>query len=313
MSIVDPWDMSAILTVYKDLLTSNEGDILVKLKDGKQLKIISFLIKKRSSVFKTMLESPMTEAATGVVDLSTQYGLEAFREFMAYIYYNKLYAGSFVPLLFEILTIADYYEVDAYRTYLNDRIIALITNVPICLMIASEAQKHGTLTEKIYAKCLRLLVDALAPNKRVCYDTVSGNSMPWCCSNHSRKPRLTLRTYWTGIYTVDGVAACIDATTRKSLGLGVGDTAGYSERCCIHRMVQSTLLTIDELPGFIVDDVMSAMTDDEEVGKDDYESQTAQDRAHVIPTKEAENNVLEGIKVEVCTECSYDSAEAAWA
>lgn len=78
--------MDDLSAVYKELLASNEGDILVKLKDGKQLKIISFLIKKRSSVFKTMLESSMQEAATGVVDLSSQYGLEAFREFMAYIY-----------------------------------------------------------------------------------------------------------------------------------------------------------------------------------------------------------------------------------
>ncbi|KAG0027981.1 hypothetical protein BGZ81_005115, partial [Podila clonocystis] len=58
--------MDDLSAVYKALLASNEGDILVKLKDGKQLKIISFLIKKRSPVFKTMLESSMQEAATGV-------------------------------------------------------------------------------------------------------------------------------------------------------------------------------------------------------------------------------------------------------
>ncbi|KAG0372206.1 hypothetical protein BGX24_000550 [Mortierella sp. AD032] len=112
MNTIDPWDMSDITAVYKELLQSNEGDILVKLKDGKQLKIISYLVKNRSSVFKTMLNSAMQEAATGAVDL-----LEAFREFMAYIYYNKTYTGSYLPLLFEILSITDYYEVDAYRTY----------------------------------------------------------------------------------------------------------------------------------------------------------------------------------------------------
>ncbi|KAG0368009.1 hypothetical protein BGX24_002982, partial [Mortierella sp. AD032] len=162
---IDPWDMSDISGVYEELLASNAGDILVKLKDGKQLKVISYLIKNRSSVFKTMLESSMQEAATGAVDLSSQYGLEAFREFMAYIYYNKTYAGSYLPLLFEILSITDYYDVDAYRTYINDRIIDLITNVPICLTIASEALKHGTLTEKIYSRCLSLLVEALKPKE----------------------------------------------------------------------------------------------------------------------------------------------------
>ncbi|KAF9992286.1 hypothetical protein BGZ79_003280 [Entomortierella chlamydospora] len=138
--------MSDLSVVYEKLLASNDGDILVKLKDGKQLKVISFLINNRSPVFKTMLESSMQEATTGVVDLSSQYSLEAFREFMANVYYNKLYTGSYVPLLFEILCIADYYEVDAYRTYIRDCIIELITDVPICLVIASEALKHGALT-----------------------------------------------------------------------------------------------------------------------------------------------------------------------
>ncbi|KAG9064471.1 hypothetical protein KI688_003661 [Linnemannia hyalina] len=260
-----PWDMSDIFAVYKDLLASDEGDILVKLKDGKQLKIISFLVKKRSSVFKTMLESSMQEAATGVVDLSTQYSLEAFREFMAYIYYNKPYTGSYLPVLFEILSIADYYEVDAYRTYISDRIIALITNVPICLMIASEALKHGTLTDEIYAKCLKLLMEALEPGRSECYDIHSGDTQAWCCSGHSTKNKATSRTLKPGFYTMNGQVACIDATIRYAVF-----SKGYTERCCIHRTKQSAPLTIGELPAFIVDDVKSAMTDD-----DKYESDTS--------------------------------------
>ncbi|KAF9271813.1 hypothetical protein BGZ74_005623, partial [Mortierella antarctica] len=126
-------DLSAI---YKELLVSNEGDILVKLNDGKQLKIISFLIKKHSPVFKTMLESSIQEAATGMVDLSSQYSLEAFHEVMAYIYYN------------------------------NDCIIKLITDVPICLVIASEALKHKALADEIYASCLEFLVTAIKPQRR---------------------------------------------------------------------------------------------------------------------------------------------------
>ncbi|KAF9312335.1 hypothetical protein BG006_004397, partial [Podila minutissima] len=159
------WDMDDLSAVYKELLASNEGDILVKLKDGKQLKIISFLIKMRSPVFKTMLESSLQEATIGLVDLSSQYSLEAFREFMGYMYHNKLYSGSYVPLLFEILCITDYYGVDAYRTYISDRIIKLITDVPICLVIASEALKHGTLTDKIYSSCLGFLVTAIKPQR----------------------------------------------------------------------------------------------------------------------------------------------------
>ncbi|KAF9114131.1 hypothetical protein BGW39_003483 [Mortierella sp. 14UC] len=277
MNIIDPWDMSDIIAVYEELLTSNEGDILVKLKDGKQLKIISFLIKKRSPVFKTMLESSMQEAATGVVDLSSQYTLEAFRAFMAYIYYNKPYTGSYLPLLFETLSIADYYEIDSYRTYISDRIIALITNVPICLMIAFEAQKLGTVTDKIYAKCLELLLEALIsqkcegllvetlePKRRVCYDIHSGDTKAWCCSDHSTKNKLTNRTYKSSLYTVDGQVACIDFTTRRNLGYHVGQITGYSERCCIHRPSQPALMNIGELPDFIVDDVKSAMIDADE-------------------------------------------------
>ncbi|KAG0357927.1 hypothetical protein BGX24_006111, partial [Mortierella sp. AD032] len=118
--------MSDISAVYEEWLKSNKGDILVNLKDGKQLKVISYLIKNRSSIFNAMLESSMQESATGVVDLSSQYSLEAFREFMAYVYYNKTYDGLYLPLLFEILSIAYYYAVDACRTHANDSIIALI-------------------------------------------------------------------------------------------------------------------------------------------------------------------------------------------
>ncbi|KAF9276974.1 hypothetical protein BGZ74_003479, partial [Mortierella antarctica] len=184
--------MDDLSAVYKELLASNEGDILVKLKDGKQLKIISFLIKMRSPVFKTMLESSMQEATTGLVDLSSRYSLEAFREFMAYIYHNKLYSGSYVPLLFEILCITDYYGVDAYRTYISDRIIELITDVPICLVIASEARKHGTLTDKIYSSCLGFLVTAIKPQRHkpgYHVDQISGYTQR-CCVHGPRKPVL---------------------------------------------------------------------------------------------------------------------------
>lgn len=179
--------MSDISDIYKELLESDEGDILVKLKDGKQLKIISFLIKKRSPVFKTMLESSMQEAASGVVDLSTEYSLEAFREFMAYIYYNKLYTGSYLPILFDILCIADYYQVEAYRTYISDRILSLITDTPICLVIAFEALKHGTLTNEIYTSCLQVLAKAIKQDWSLCYDDNSADAIAWSCSDHSKK------------------------------------------------------------------------------------------------------------------------------
>ncbi|KAG0001682.1 hypothetical protein BGZ79_004332 [Entomortierella chlamydospora] len=256
--------MSDLSAVYEELLASEEGDILVKLKDGNQLKIISFLIKKRSPVFKTMLESSMKEVTTGVIDLSSQYSLEAFREFMAYIYYNKLYTGSYVPLLFEILCITDYYEVDAYRTYISDRIIKLIMDAPICLIIASEARKHGALTSKIYAKCLGFLVEAVNPQKRVCYDKNSGDSKAWCCSDHSTKSKGN-HNYGKHQYTVDGQVACIYSTLRRKQGYyNDGQFSEYMERCCMHGSNKSALVSISQLPDFIADDVNSAKIDDDE-------------------------------------------------
>ncbi|KAF9119007.1 hypothetical protein BGX30_004151 [Mortierella sp. GBA39] len=200
--------MSDLCTVYKELLASNEGDILFKLKDGKQLKIISFLIKKRSLIFKTMLD------------------LEAFREFMAHIYYNKQYAGSYVPLLFEILYIADYYEVAAYRRYISDRIIKLIANVPICLTIASEALKHGTLTSEIYARCVGFLKEAVEPQKRVCYDKHS----VYVEERRHKGASGTFEYYHSG-GAVDEQVDCIESS--------------------------KPLVAISELPDFIVDDVVS--------------------------------------------------------
>ncbi|CAO3568808.1 unnamed protein product [Mortierella alpina] len=159
--------MSDISDVYDQLLASKEGDILVKLKDGNELKVISCIIKARSSVFRTMLESSMQESVTGVIEPSSQYSLEAFREFMAYIYYNKRYRGSYLPLMFEVLCITGYYDINTYSTYINDRIIKLITDVPICLMIATEARKHGALAKDIYLKCLEFLSGALIPQEAV--------------------------------------------------------------------------------------------------------------------------------------------------
>ncbi|KAF9925666.1 hypothetical protein BGZ67_008497 [Mortierella alpina] len=129
----------------------------------------------------------MQESITGVIDLSSQYSLEAFCELMAYIYYNKRYSGSYLRLLFEVLCIADYYDVNAYSTYIDDRIIKLITDVPMCLMIATEARKHGALTTNIYSRCLEFLLEALKPRKAVCYDVNSGDSKAWCCASHSEK------------------------------------------------------------------------------------------------------------------------------
>ncbi|KAG0280083.1 hypothetical protein BGZ96_001694 [Linnemannia gamsii] len=259
--------MFDLSTVYKELLASDEGDIRVKLKDGKQLNIISFLIKNRSPIFKTMLESSMQEPATGVVDLSSQYSLEAFREFMAHIYYNKQYTGSYVPLLFEILCITDYYVVEAYKSYISDRIIKLITNVPVCLTIAFEALKHGTLTSEIYAKCLGFLVEAVKPRKHICYDEDSEDSKAWCCSDHSKKNKESPRSYrdfdygsYPDGYTVNGQVACIESTLRKKHGYGVGQVGGYTQRCCTHgpKRTAPTLVNISDLPDFIVDDVTSA-------------------------------------------------------
>lgn len=242
-------------------MASDEGDILIKLKDGKQLRIISFLIKRRSSVFKTMLESSMKEAATGVVDLSSEYSLEAFRDFIAYIYYNKLHTGSYVPLLFEILCITEYYDVEKYRTYISDRILKLITDVPICLVIAAEALKHGTLTSEIYRRCVAYLAKAMEPQVRVCYDQTSVDSKGWCCSEHSTKDK---QSYYheshKHVYKIDGKIACVYATVRNNCGYGNAgiQTSDYTQRCCLHGPNSNKrLVSADQFPEFIVDDVNS--------------------------------------------------------
>ncbi|KAF8925918.1 hypothetical protein BGZ47_002971 [Haplosporangium gracile] len=222
-----------LYTIYKDLLASNEGDILVKLKDGKQLKIVSFLIKKRSPVFKAMLESSMQEAASGVIDLSRQYSLEAFREFMAHIYYNKKYIGSYVPLLFEILCITDYYGVEAYARYINDWIIKLITNVPICLTIAYEALKHGTLTDEIYTTCLEFLKKSLEPQK-----------CKFCPENSKELGGWHLHVH-----------------TSENYGLS---SSGRSADELEYMEPSTPLMNISELPDFIVNDVISVNIDKQE-------------------------------------------------
>ncbi|CAO3570046.1 unnamed protein product [Mortierella alpina] len=254
--------MLGISDIYDDLLASKEGDILVKLKDGKELKVISFIIKKRSSVFRKMLESSMRESVTGVIDLSSQFSLEAFREFMAYVYYNKNYTGSYLPLLFEVLRITDYFDVNAYSSYINDRIIGLITDVPICLMIATEARKHGTLSQSIYSRCLKFVSEALKPRTAVCYDVNSGDSKAWCCHGHSTKCKRHADANDSSSYTVKGQVACIHYTLCNIRRF---TQFAHTCRCCVHGPVKfaPALTTINQLPEFIVNDLNSTKTDEE--------------------------------------------------
>ncbi|KAF9976924.1 hypothetical protein BGZ75_010447 [Mortierella antarctica] len=205
-----------------------------------------------------MLESSMQESITGVIDLSSQYSLEAFCEFMAYIYYNKRYSGSYLRLLFEVLCIADYYDVNAYSTYIDDRIIKLITDVPMCLMIATEARKHGALASNIYSRCLEFLLEALKPRKAVCYDVNSGDSKAWCCASHSEKCKRHVDPKDSTPYTVRGQVACVYNTLRNL----VPADFSFTHRCCTHGLVASAftpaLITINQRPDVIVDDLISA-------------------------------------------------------
>ncbi|KAF8924902.1 hypothetical protein BGZ47_003610, partial [Haplosporangium gracile] len=170
--------------VYEELLKSNEGDILVKLKDAR--------------------------------------------------YCNKQYTGSYVPLLFEILCITDYYDVATYRRYISDRAIKLITNVPICLTIAFEALKHGILTSKIYARCLGFLKKAVELQKRVCLEKPSEYSSNW-------RDR---------------------ARNKGSYGVALFDRNADEQVESIES--SKPLMDISELPGFIVDDVVSPKIDNNE-------------------------------------------------
>ncbi|CAO3566927.1 unnamed protein product [Mortierella alpina] len=140
-----------------------------------------------------------------MVDTQVPAGRDQSRDlFGAYIYYNKNYTGSYLPLLLEVLCITDFYGVNAYSTYINDRIIELITDVPICLMIATEARKHGTLAKNIYSRCLEFLSEALNTWTAVCYDVNSGDSKAWCCHAHSTKCKRHTDPKDSSSYTVSG-------------------------------------------------------------------------------------------------------------
>lgn len=258
-----PLQQDKVSTFYKGLLESDEGDVTVKLKDGSR-KIISYIVKKGSPVFKTMLESEMQEAQTRIVDLSKYYTLEAFEEFMAYLYYNKQYGGKYVPLLFEILHICDYYGVNDYKEFLENRIISIIDSEAICLTIAAEALKFEDLTNKIYAKCLEFLLKnttSQTKSVRECYDQQYNNSIYWCCLHSSNKNHgynLIANTY-----RIDGRVGCMYMTLRKNDGYSVDLVSCYNtERCCEHDTAPRALRTdFSQLPAFIIRDLESCTID----------------------------------------------------
>ncbi|KAF9916833.1 hypothetical protein FBU30_001141 [Linnemannia zychae] len=261
-------NMPEITALYKNLLLSNEGDIIVKLKDGKQIKIISYLVKSRSTVFKSMMNSSVNESTTSVIDFSSQYSLEAFRKFTAFIYYNEKYEGPYLPLMFEILSIVDYYDIQDYRTYIHDRIVTLITNVPICLTIASESLTYGALTEKIYTECVKFLVETIkwknqsaAPESPYLYSPGNvfgspagsggfgsaggfGSSGRFGSSGASSNPT--------------NIAGCV-STSRATAP--TKSTTGCSETCHVHCSSRSFSINLEDLPEFIAEDVKSALAD----------------------------------------------------
>ncbi|KAF9291456.1 hypothetical protein BGZ68_003876 [Mortierella alpina] len=249
-----PSIMVYLSEIYKELFEAGEGDISVKLKAGKQLRVISYSIKKRSPVFKTMLDASMRESTTGVVDLSAHFSYEAFRECMAFVYYNKPHTGSYVPVLFELLCIADYFDIEAYKTHISDRIVKCITDVPLCLVIASEALKHGTVTSSIYVRCLEFLAHAAEPQ---CYDKRSGDSLAWCCSGHSSKFKGQYEYYLASLFTVNGQVAYIYYLCY-SKSKGNGPTSKFKQRCCLHGSGPKPRVDIDQLSDFIRDDFRSA-------------------------------------------------------
>lgn len=237
--------------IYKNLLESNTGDVTIKLKDEKEIKIISYIINNRSPVFKTMMDSEMKEKNTGVVDLSKQYTLEAFKDFMSYIYYNKMHNGVYIPLLFEILEICNYYDVKDYKSYIYDRIVELIDSMSISLIIAKEALKYAFLTEDIYEKCIEFLKK---PKISACYDSTSNETVAWCCANHSIKNKGY--HYVIDRPNLNGKRPCIYITAYNNYnGSHLSVTSDYeTTRCCEHgeKIVKHKDI---EFPEFILEDL----------------------------------------------------------
>lgn len=155
--------MFNLSSFYKELLESNIGDVTIKLMDDKEVTVVSYIICKHSSVFKMLLESGMKESESKIVDLSKHYGIDAFSEFLNYIYYGKTYDGHCISILFELLQICDFFDVQQYRANIEFKIKNFVDGLPMCLVIAKKALKRGQVAKNIYDACILYLIRKVKP------------------------------------------------------------------------------------------------------------------------------------------------------
>lgn len=223
-----------IINFMKKLYLDNDGDITIELSDKTNIKVISYIIKKKSKIFNNMFNNDMKENITKSIDM-TIYDPISVKNFFAYLYYNEIYNGNDIDIYFELLFLSEQYDQKDYFIYIKDKIIKIINNTTITTIL-NKCLEYGTISDEIYEKG----IEYICANSLTCYDVISDDPYAWCCK-HSIKSAQNYYKY----YEHNGTNSCISYNLLKKCkkdeglnysleGKEIPDSV-YKDRCCTHK------------------------------------------------------------------------------
>lgn len=124
----------------------SEGDITINLSDKINIKVISYIIKKKSKVFYNIFNNEMLENYNKAIDM-TIYNPISVKNFFGYLYYNDIYNGNDIDIYFELLYLNEQYDQKGYFIYIKDKIIELINNLTITIIL-NKCLEYGSICDK---------------------------------------------------------------------------------------------------------------------------------------------------------------------
>jgi hypothetical protein len=223
-----------IINFMKKLYLDNDGDITINLSDKTNIKVISYIIKKKSKIFNNMFNNDMKENITKSIDMTT-YDPISVKNFFAYLYYNEVYNGNDIDVYFELLYLNEQYDQKDYFACIKNKIIKIINDTTITTIL-NKCLECESISDEIYKKGIEYICE----NSLNCYDLMSDDPYAWCCK-HSIKNTQNYYKY----YEHNGTNSCISYNLlnkcKKGEGLNyslegkeIPDNV-YKDRCCIHK------------------------------------------------------------------------------
>ncbi|AYV81632.1 MAG: kelch-like protein 7 [Harvfovirus sp.] len=232
--------------MMRQLYESNTGDYTVVLED-KKIMVHSIILKSNSDVFLKLIETPMEEKLTAVIDLS-EYKSHVIQLMFTWMYCRAIPEKLSIDDIFELLHILDFFQVNQMKNILIDEVQNKINGTNSC-EIALKCYEYPVITDGIYEKTINALSEKYFKcfhehNWYTCYDEISpgfsGRTIDYtsyvCCKHYKTNRRLNLvDPIITNPLTHKREIICISLLTQGKSLEEIRDLPCYKNLCCFHR------------------------------------------------------------------------------